>query len=567
MPFLNRLKLCAAAALVVSIAAPALSQGLAGSYLAARHASGFNDFRAAADYYTRALVADPENPSLMEAAARAHLSLGDLNRAVAIARRMESVGAPTQIASIALLSDRFQKGEFDGLLADLDAAPRIGPMVDTLLRAWAEIGAGRMSEALTAFDEVISTEGLEAFGLYHKALALALVGDLEGADEILSGRAQGTIALDRRGVLAHVQILSQLDRNADAIAVLDERFGLQPDSGLISLRERLGAGAPEPLDAIQSSTDGAAEVFYSVANALRNESNSGYTLVFSRTAEILRPGHIDAILLSASLLENMQLYDLATEAYGAIPKDDPAFSAAEIGRAESLRRSGDAEGGIATLRTLAEERPEIQAVHVALGDALRQEERYGEASSAYDTAIDLIEVPDDRHWIIFFARGITHEREDRWDNAEADFRRALELRPNQPQVMNYLGYSFVEMGINLDEALDLIERAVAEDPGSGYIVDSLGWVLYRLGRFEEAVGHMERAAELLPVDPIVNDHLGDVYWAVGRQTEAQFQWRRALSFDPEEDDAERIRRKLEIGLDAVLIEEGEDPVSAELRDG
>ncbi|MFN3144523.1 MAG: tetratricopeptide repeat protein [Paracoccaceae bacterium] len=567
MTFLNRLKLCAAAALAVSIAAPALSQGLAGSYLAARHASGFNDFRAAADYYTRAMVADPENPALMEAAARAHLSLGDLDRAVAIARRMDSIGAPTQIASIALLADRFQKGGFDGVLADLDAAPRIGPMVDSLLRAWAEIGAGRMSEALTAFDEVISTEGLEAFGLYHKALALALVGDLEGADDILSGRSQGTIALDRRGALAHVQILSQLDRNADAIAVIDDRFGPQPDSGLIALRDRLDAGAPEPFDTITSPTDGAAEVFYSVANALRNESNSAYTLVFSRTAEILSPGHIDAILLSAALLESMELYDLATEAYGAIPRDDPAFSAAEIGRAESLRRAGDTEEGIAALRALIADRPDIQAAHVALGDALRQEERYDEASRAYDAAVDLIETPSDRHWIIFFARGITHEREDRWDNAEADFRRALELRPNQPQVMNYLGYSFVEMGINLDEALDLIERAVAEDPGSGYIVDSLGWVLYRLGRFDEAVGHMERAAELLPVDPIVNDHLGDVYWAVGRRIEAEFQWRRALSFDPEEEDAARIRRKLEIGLDAVLIEEGEEPVSADLRDG
>ena len=159
-----------------------------------------------------------------------------------------------------------------------------------------------------------------------------------------------------------------------------------------------------------------------------------------------------------------------------------------------------------------------------------------------------------------------------WDRAEADFRTALELNPGQPQVLNYLGYSLVEKQIKLDEALEMIEQAVAASPDSGYIVDSLGWVLYRLGRYDEAVGHMERAVELMPVDPVVNDHLGDVYWAVGRAREAQFQWMRALSFvDPEEVDGEadpdRMRRKLEVGLDVVLAEEGADPLKVADDDG
>jgi Flp pilus assembly protein TadD len=152
-----------------------------------------------------------------------------------------------------------------------------------------------------------------------------------------------------------------------------------------------------------------------------------------------------------------------------------------------------------------------------------------------------------------------------WEQAEADFRAALELRPNQPQVLNYLGYSLVEKQAKLDEALDMIKRAVIAEPESGYIVDSLGWVLYRLGRYEEAVEHMERAVELMPLDPVVTDHLGDVYWAVGRVREARFQWSRALSFIDEEDDTGeadpiRIRRKLEIGLDTVLAEEGAQPL-------
>ena len=185
--------------------------------------------------------------------------------------------------------------------------------------------------------------------------------------------------------------------------------------------------------------------------------------------------------------------------------------------------------------------------------------------AAYDKALELTDETARTLWFLHYVRGISHERLGNWPEAEADFRAALEIRPDQPQVLNYLGYSLVEKQIKLDEALEMIERAVAARPDSGYIVDSLGWVLYRLGRYDEAVGHMERAVELMPVDPVVNDHLGDVYWAVGRYREAEFQWKRALSFiDPDdvisEADPDRIRSKLEVGLDQVLSNEGAPPL-------
>ena len=163
-------------------------------------------------------------------------------------------------------------------------------------------------------------------------------------------------------------------------------------------------------------------------------------------------------------------------------------------------------------------------------------------------------------WFIYYTRGIAYHTLDDWPAAEADFRAALALRPDQPQVLNYLGYSMVELGINMEEALGMIERAMAAEPQNGAIVDSLGWVLFQRSEFDAAVGHLENAVALLPVDPIINDHLGDAYWAVGRVIEAEFQWNRALSFDPLESDATRIRRKLEIGLNAVLTEEGAAPL-------
>jgi tetratricopeptide (TPR) repeat protein len=539
--------------------AEASAQGVAGSYLAARHATYQSDFRALADYATRALVHDPANPALLESAVTAFVSLGSLDRAVPFARRMQAQGIDSQLAHIVLAADQAARGDFSALLADIEAGRSVGPLVDGLMAAWALIGEGRMSDALAAFDAVTAQPGLAGFGLYHKALALAAAGDFEGADAIFADGA-APMQRARRGAVAYAQILSQLGRNEAALEVLGRAYPDPADPAVAALRRTLQSGARAPFTTLARAQDGLAEVFFSVANALEGEASDGYTLIYARTAEALNPKHVDATLLSADLLEAMGRYDLATETYDLVPRDHPAFHAAEMGRAASLHAGGQSEEAVAVLQALSETHADLPVVHVALGDMLRRLERYEGATRAYDRAITLYRDPEPGQWFLYFARGITHEREDNWPLAEADFRMALELNPGQPQVLNYLGYSLVEMRERLDEALAMIEEAVAARPDSGHIVDSLGWVLYRLGRPEEAVEHMERAAELLPVDPIINDHLGDVYWAVGRRTEARFQWQRALSFDPEPEEATRIRRKLEIGLDAVYREENASPV-------
>ncbi len=549
-------------AITLSLAVPAVAQdGLAGAYLAARHAGLTSDYAAAAQYFTRALTRDPSNPELLESALLAFVGLGEVDKAVPIARRMQSGGMDSQVAHMVLLADQLNRDAFDDALEDLQAGRAIGPLVDGLVLAWGHFGAGRMTEALEAFDKASADTGLAAFGLYHKALALAAVGDLEGADKIFSEEAGQPLRMTRRGILAHVQILSQLERNDEAVALIDEVFGRELDPGLAALRTRLEDGDTLSFDTIRNARDGAAEIFFTVAGALNGEASDGYTLLYARIAEYLRPDHVDAMLLTASLLEAQGRYELATAAYQRVPAADPAFYAAELGRAEALERSGKSEASIEVLSQLAKTHANVPIVHVTLGDAYRRLKRFEEATKSYDRALELFGEPEAGQWVIYYARGITLERQDRWEKAEADFLKALELQPGQPQVLNYLGYSYVEMGVNYDEALDMIEQAVAARPNDGYITDSLGWVLFRLGRYDEAVPHMERAAELEPVDPIVNDHLGDVFWAVGRKLEAAFQWRRALSFDPEEDEAVRIRRKLEVGLDAVLAEEGADPIA------
>ena len=550
-----------AALALCSILAMPVAAEVSGPYLAARSADRAAEFTLASMYYTQALVADPSNPGLMEGLVYNQMLGGNIESALPVARRLLSVQSSSQAANMALMAEQLRKGEFEPVLTDLAAGERVGPLVDGLIRGWAELGAGRSSQALDVFDDMAAQEGLAYFALYNKAMALAMVGDLEAADAIFSDPTLG-LQFSRRGALAKMQVLSMLDRPAEALAVMDEVFPGTEDGELMALRGLLAAGAPVPFDVVRTPLEGAAEVYLLMASALRGEAPDVHALLHSRVAQYLRPDLADAALLSASALEGLEQYDLALAAYALVPETSVFSFTARSSAAQALYALGRKDDAVAEAKGLIKTYPNLVAAHLGLADLLRQNEDWLAAADAYSSAIDLIETPQARHWGIFYSRAITYERAKLWEKAEPDFRRALELNPDQPQVLNYLGYSMLEMKINLTEALDMIERAVAQRPEDGHIIDSLAWGLYLLGRYDEALPHMERASLLMPLDAIVTDHLGDVYWAVGRQLEARFQWRRALSFNPEEKDAVRIRRKLDIGLDAVLAEEGAPALDA-----
>jgi tetratricopeptide (TPR) repeat protein len=563
----NRLIPVAALVFGVFSTGAAMADGLSGAYLAARQAVFYSDYRTAAQYFTRALARDTGNPLLLENTIQAFIGLGDVDRAVGIARKMQADGLESQIAQMVLFVDLVRKGDFDGVLTMQADGGSVGPLMDGLIQAWAELGAGNRDAALESFDRVAESQGTRAFGLYHKAVALAVLGDFEAAERIFSGEEHGPLRATRRGVIAQAQVLSQLGRQGDAVELLDKVFEGRTGPLITPLYEDLKAGKAVPVSLIKTPQEGMAEVFFTVAGALNGEASDAYTLIYTRMAEALFPGHVDAIMLSAELLENLERYELEIAAYAAVPVDHPSYYLAELGRADALRKSGKEDVAIEVLEQLSQTYPDLSPVHSKMGDSLRALKRYDEAVAAYSRAIDLSGEPGRGDWFLFYARGICNERIDRWDLAENDFRSALKLNPDQPQVLNYLGYSLVEKQVKLDEALELIEHAVRAAPNDGFITDSLGWALYRLRRFDEAAPIMERAAELIASDPVVSDHLGDALWAVGRHREARFQWRRALSFEPEEQDGERIRAKLDRGLDKVLEEEGAQPVLAASDDG
>lgn len=545
----------AAIAAALLMPGAALPETNPGAYLAARSAAARNDFDEAAYWFNVALRADPDNPLLIENALASMIGAGDAIGAVAIARRATEAGLESQLAYLLLDADDARRGDWEAILAAHEAGRTVSPLVDGITRGWAHLGRGDVDKALSAFDEVAETPWMASFGLYHKAFALALVGDFEAAARILSAEPPEGPMATRRGATALALSLSQLGRNDQAAAVVAELLGPDPGIALTTLQEALASGETVPFNIITSPAEGLAELYYAISAVSSEETTGSFNLTYARLAQLLNPRDSEIALNLAELLEELGNLELASAAYASIPQDDPVFFDAEIGRADVLRRAGDPRLAIEVLQNLTRAFPDKPMGHISLGNALRFEGRFDAANASYSRAIDLMSNRDPRLWFVHYMRAVCSHQLDKWPEAEADFRQALNYNPGQPQVLNYLGYSLVERGEKLDEALEMIERAVAEEPDNGAIVDSLGWAFFVLGRIEESVMPMERAAELEPLDPVINDHLGDVYWSVGRFLEARFQWNRALSFDPDAGLADRIRRKLDIGLEAVMEEE------------
>ena len=540
----------------------AAEEGLAGPYLAARHASFARDFQTASTYLQQVIDQDLGNINALETLILSNIALGVFDEIFPISAQVVDSGVDSQVAHVALIARSVQSQDFKALIAQLNAQKGIGhQVVDGLLLAWALAGAGDVQAAFSKMDALSDQEPSRGLVAYHRALMHHVVGDFDAAEAIFNNIGQESGALTRRAIIVRLQSLMAQGEFDQAEAVLEEYFGQNLDPELFQLRADIKANRMPAERLIGSVSDGIAEVFFAIAKALSSEAQDEYTLMHARVAELLSTEHVEAILLTAQVLENMGQYELATKVYQKISPDNPIFHLAELGRAEALRDSGNVEAAIEALENLTRSHPTMVRAYRALGNILRYEERYQDAVNVFNDAIDLTGAEDQSAWRLFYARGIAYERMDVWPKADRDFREALRLNPDQPLVLNYLGYSLVEKKIQLDEALAMIEKAVELRPDSGFIVDSLGWVLFRMQQYQEAVPHLERAAELEPVDPIVNDHLGDVYWAVGRKREAYFQWQRALSFDPEEAEADRIRRKLDVGLDVVLQEEGADPLT------
>ena len=548
--------------IILSLAGMVRAEISFGGYLAGRHALSTKDFDAASTYLSRAIEDDLENPELLNGLISVQVSLGDIGAAKISSDNLDLLGVQTQLSNMVKIAIQLRNRDFDNAKQQIENEQGINPLLDKIVTGWAFADQGNFEDAETIFDEIGKGSSLAQFSQMQKASMLAAYGRYESALNTIENLEKNSnrISIDARAL--KVQLLLKLDNKEEATEYFSKIFGDGVNSDAANLRMQV-EDHPNAYSIEESLSleVGIAYAFYAIADILKDDADPNTALLYVRLAQHLNENSQKAILLAADLLEQMGQYDLAVVEYAKISPSSSYFLSSELGRVGALRDGGKTEAALEVLYYLSREFSDIGIVHNSLGDFLRREERYSEAKIAYDRAVDIYRENNNVSWVVLYARGITHERLQEWDKAESDFRNALTINPDQANVLNYLGYSLIDRGEKLDEAMTMIEKAVSLQPESGYIVDSLAWGLFKLGQYETAIPHMEKAAELMPVDPIVTDHLGDLYWAVGRQLEAKFQWRRALSFDPELKDATRIREKLRIGLDRVLVNEGLKPTS------
>lgn len=520
-----------------------------GSYLAARHAGAQRDASTAAAYYRAALRADPKNNELLERTFLAVLTDGDAEDAARLAERLIQNDRGHRIARLVLGVRSIKTKQYAAARQHLAQSVR-GPIADltaTLLTAWTLQGAGETKSAIEAIDRLTGPEWYAIFKELHAGLIQDLANNKKEAGKRLE-RAHKLDANALRAVDAYARWASRFAPKGEALKVYEAFDKVLPRHPLITeAMEELGEGKKlRPL--VTSIPAGAAEVLYGLGASIGRQGGEDLALIYLQLSLYLVPDHALALLSLADLHESMKKPALAIKVYERVPKNSPLRRNAQIQLGinyDSLDRTDEARAHLENL--IAENPQDVEAI-MALGNILRGRKKFAECAEVYGKAIASITAPTRSHWTNFYFRGICYERSKQWDKAEADLKKALELYPDQPHVLNYLGYSWVDQGINLDEGMRMIRRAVEQRPDDGYIVDSLGWAYYRLGDYNEAVRHLERAVELKPEDPTINDHLGDAYWKVGRTLEAGFQWSHARDLKPEPEELAKIEEKLRSGL-------------------
>lgn len=524
-----------------------------GNVLAARLAATVRDTSAASVYWRAALRQDPRNAEILERAFITTLADGNIDEAMPLAERLIQVDRTHRLARLALAVRAFKARQFQSARSHLSAPPRANSdLTSALLTGWAYLGSGDPSAGVAAVDRLAGADWFQLFKQFHAGLILDVAGRRNDAGRRLEeaykqdptilriADAYGRWSARARGADAARQIYSAFDK-------------VVPNHPLIvDAERRLRENQPlQPL--VRNAQGGAAELLYGLGSALSRQGGEDLALIYLQLARWLDPDHELAILSLADLYEFLKLPQRAIAVYDQMPQSSPLYRNAQIQRALNLDLMDKSEDARKVLQELITRKADDLEALQALGNIQRSRKMFAEAAETYSKAIALIANPDRQHWIYFYFRGISYERSQQWAKAEADLKRALELVPEgnargRAQVLNYLGYSWVDQGINLDEGLRLVRRAVELTPEDGYIVDSLGWAYYRMGRFDEAVTELERAIELKPEDPVINDHLGDAYWRVGRQIEAHFQWNHARDLQPEKDDLPRILNKIANGL-------------------
>jgi len=517
-----------------------------GAYLSARIAADQHDMEDAARFYRQSLDRDPNDPTLLALAFFYATSAGEIDDAGGLAKRLIASAPDDRASRLVLAVAAMKHGDYKEAREQIgkSAKSNFTSITVGLLDAWAAAGAGDEEGVTEDLKALHAMPGTDAMAGFHQALMFEYLNKTAAADAAYNDALKVDVPSPRL-VDAYGRFLERNGRAADASAFYSRLAGNGALAPIIAAGQARIAKGEKPDPLIKRPQDGVAEALFGIAASLTEDSSADVSVLYLRLTLYLKPDFDLANILLGDRMETLQKYADAIAAYRKVGGDSPYHRLAAIQIATDEARIDKTDDAIRDLKALTAEDANDVTSWTALGDAYRASNRFDEAAAAYDHAVKALGTPAKKDWPLFYARAIAKDKSHDWASAEADLKLALTLSPEEPQILNYLGYSYVDQGRNIPQALVMLEKARSLKPYDGYIVDSVGWAYYKLGRYGDAAKTLGDAVLLVPGDPTINDHYGDALWKVGKKLDARFQWNHAIAFGAEDSEKSQIEKKLQ----------------------
>ncbi|PCI89046.1 MAG: hypothetical protein COB24_00785 [Hyphomicrobiales bacterium] len=542
-----------------------------GHFLAANLALSNRDFKNATRFLINLYSEQPDDPVLIESLFLVHLINGEFEKARLFAMKYhqnkQAIEQPESshhyLSKLFLTADQVKLGDYNQARSHLAKGDdfMIAEMSYYLLSTWINFADNQPEEAIASLEKLQENSFHQIYYLINSAI-LAEMQDRQKDADIFYNEALllGGTKLDL--IEAYGRFLERTGREKQAFALYDDfenRAGKHP---LIDkARARLIAGdKPEPM--IANAQEAIAYNLYHIANIYYGAGNYDEALNYGRLGQYLAPENSYILNILSLSYQNVEKYVEANVILEQIKADSPFYTKAQIRIAANLEINGQNDLALEKVAALLTEDKIDEAVYMEYANMLKRNEKYAQSVEYYDGLVNKLMLLTINDANLFYNRAVAHERLKNWPQAEADFLQALKLDPNHSYALNYLGYSWVDKGMKLEQGLEMINTALVIDPQNAFIIDSLGWAYFKLGRYEEARLELERAMLVSPSNADISDHLGDVYWKLGRKLEAEFKWQQATIFKSPEINYDDLEYKRENGLDALDRRKSQDQMPA-----
>lgn len=530
------------------------------SYLTGDYAIRKQEHEEASEIFYRASKEDPKNSILLDLSYNLMLKIGKIDKSVYLAEKYLNNSPVNSNINILRATKAIKNKDFDEADKILNVSTKheqitvsssINRVITPFLKLWIKIGQNKDSEAIDLINKKIADSSAPSlFTHYQKALINDYIGNTKQARQSFANVMNKDAILPYHFIKSAGNFYERIGEKKNAKLLYEKYRNQYPHAGYFkNALERIESGSQKPASVITDPSYGFAEVLEEAARVLFNSGYGDEGISYLRLARYLKPNNDETKVLLSSYYEDIEKYRKAIQTYSKVSESSDFYLTSQIAIAENYYSLGEKNKAVRLLKKITDnDNPSMIAV-LTLADLYRKDSEFELAAEAYTKVISLIDEPSIQNWPIFFARGICYERSDKWKLAEKDLKKALELKPNQPEVLNYLGYSWIDRNEHIKKAKEMISKAVKARPNDPQIIDSMGWALYKIKDFDKASQYLERAAELTPYDSTINDHLGDTYWRQGRTHEAVFQWNRVLKYNNNDDLSEKdIRNKIRHGL-------------------